>query len=344
MAFTARTLRLLEELRVEVTALTDAHTRALTAAWVTAWDDVAHALTQAVQDAVENGLTGHALITTSQMTNALQTIADQLDSLAAASQLVITGSLQQVVSAAITTQAAIITSQLPRDSGTIVRPAPREALDAIVQRATEQITAAHWMLSPEAEDAVRRALIRGVAGGINPRRTAQLMVQRAEGGFNGGLTRALTISRTETLDAWRNAAAVHQQANADVLAGWVWVAQLSVRTCPSCWAMHGTQHDLDEPGPNDHQNGRCTRAPKTRSWRDLGFDIDEPPDLLPDARATFERLPRNEQMAVMGPQRLDALDAGLPWGQLAETRTNPGWRDSIVPTPARELAAAVPGR
>ena len=340
MAYTRRTLELLAEMRAEVTAVTDSHTRALTAAWVTAWDEVAAGLARAVQAAVDDELAGHALIQTSQMVNALQQIADQLDDLANRSQLLITAGSSQVVSATLATQAAIILSQLPTDSGTIVRPASKEALAAVVQRATEQITAAHWLLSAEAEDAVRRNLILGVAGGINPRQTARMIVDRAEGGFNGGLTRALTISRTEMLDVHRNAAMVQQLANSDVLAGWVWVAELGPNCCPSCWAMHGTMHDLDEPGPNDHQNGRCTRSPRTRSWADLGFDIPEPASLLPDARAVFDGLPGNEQMAIMGRDRLAALDGGMDWSELATVRQNGGWRDSIVPTAVRDLPVA----
>lgn len=340
MAFTHRTLTLLDELRAEVTATTDATTRALAASWVTAWDEVAGDLTAAVNDAVGRELTGYEVIHTSQMVNALQNIADQLDALAAHSQLLITTGLGQVVSAAVTTQAAIITSQLPTHSGTVVRPAPPEALEAVVRRATEQITAAHWPLSAEAEDSVRRALIRGVAGGINPRVTARAMVDDAEHGFNGGLTRALTISRTETLDAHRNAAAAIQDSNTDVLAGWIWVCSLGVNTCAACWAMDGTFHELTEPGPNDHQNGRCSRAPKTKSWSELGFNISEPADIRPAARDVFDDLARNEQMAIMGPQRLAALDNGLPWDALAEVRSTPGWRDSIAPVPAGLLAAA----
>jgi hypothetical protein len=343
--FTARTLELLAQMRVEVTAITDAQTRALTAAWVTAWDEVAGGLQEAAQDVADRGLTAARAIRTKQMAASLQHIADQLDALAEQSRLLITGDLGQVVSATINTHTAIISSQLPTSAGTaaevVVQAPSADLLEQVVSRSAQQITAAHWPLSAEAEDAVRRELIRGVAGGANPKITAARMVRRAEGGFNGGLTRALTISRTETLDAHRNAARAHDLANADTLTGWQWIAQLTARTCPSCWEQHGTVHPVDEAGPLDHQNGRCARAPKTKTWADLGFpDLDEPADLLPDARATFGQLPRNEQMRVMGPARLKALDAGLPWEQLSTVRSTPGWRDSIVPTPVRDLVAA----
>src|SRR3546814_11471968 len=75
----------------------------------------------------------------------------------------------------------------------------------------------------------------------------------------------------------------------------IWVAQLDRRTCPSCWSQHGSKHALDEPGPLDHQQGRCARLPVTRSWRDLGFDIDDPPSVVPDAETTFRGMRRGDQ-------------------------------------------------
>ena len=133
---------------------------------------------------------------------------------------------------------------------------------------------------------VRQELVRGMQLGLNPRETARRtvlgnrMVQAFEHGFNLPLNRALIITRTEQIDAARDAAALTHQANADLLRGWQWVAQLDTRTCPSCWAQHGTEHPLDEPGPWDHQQGRCTRMPVTRTWADLGYDVPEPPWLV----------------------------------------------------------------
>jgi hypothetical protein len=98
----------------------------------------------------------------------------------------------------------------------------------------------------------------------------------AEGGFNGGLSRALTIARTETISAHREAAAVSHQENADTLAGWRWLCALSDRSCPACLAKNGELHPVSEPGPQGHANCRCSRVPVTKSWRDLGIDLDEP--------------------------------------------------------------------
>lgn len=115
---------------------------------------------------------------------------------------------------------------------------------------------------------------------------------------------------------------------------------IAVHNCPSCWSHHGDIHPVDEPGPLDHQQGRCARSPVTKSWRELGFAIPEPASVLADAQATFKALPRDDQIAILGAQRLDLLDKGkIGWADLSQRRTTDGWRDSYAPTPIKDLVA-----
>jgi SPP1 gp7 family putative phage head morphogenesis protein len=212
------------------------------------------------------------------------------------------------------------------------------ALEAIVQRSREQITALSAPLAGQADAAMRAVLVRGIAVGDNPRRAAALMLQRVQGAFDGGRNRALVIARTEMLDAHRAATNANHAANADVLAGWQWVAQLDKRTCPSCWAQHGSMHAVDDPGPQDHQQGRCTGVPVTKPWSQLGFAIEEPASILPDAQSVFDALPEADQLAVMGRDRLALLRSGkVAWSDLSVNRSTPGWRDSFAPRPTKDL-------
>ena len=213
------------------------------------------------------------------------------------------------------------------------------ALDAIVERTTEQVTTLARQLPGPAYQALKGTLIRGVAVGDNPRKAAVEMVRRVRGAFDMPLYRALVITRTEMLDAHRASAYGQDQANGDVLAGWQWAARLDNRTCASCWAQHGRVHDVTDPGPHDHQQGRCARVPVTRSWADLGFpNVEEPPSLLPDARTVFDGLHRSDQAAILGTRRLALLNQGsIGWDDLSTLRTTPGWRDSWAPTPMRDL-------
>jgi len=68
-------------------------------------------------------------------------------------------------------------------------------------------------LGAEASQAVRDALITGMATGENPRSIAR----RVKEAFGGDLVRALRVSRTETMRAYRTAAVRNYKANDDVV-------------------------------------------------------------------------------------------------------------------------------
>lgn len=227
--------------------------------------------------------------------------------------------------------AALTASQYPPPSRGLVawQPTDPRVLARIVERATQQITARHYHLSTEATRSVRSALRLAAGAGDNPRRAARAMIARTEGVFNGGYARAEVIARTELLDGYRYAAAEAHNANADVLAGWQWLCELSSRTCPSCLAMNGSKHPLEEDGPIDHHQGRCSRVPLVKPLRELGIPGPEPRSAVPDARAWFARQPEAVQRQIMGPKRLEAWRAGkFPperWTRLVETD---GWRDA----------------
>jgi SPP1 gp7 family putative phage head morphogenesis protein len=176
---------------------------------------------------------------------------------------------------------------------------------------------------------MKSALVRGVAVGDNPNTVARQIVARAQGEFRGGLYRARTIARTELLDASRRSADESRKANSRVLAGWRWHASLDSRTCPSCLAQNGELFPPETPGPDDHPNGRCTAVPVTKSWADLGIDLDEPADEFPDARAWFAAQTGEVQRQIMGQARLDAFNRGeIGWADMSVRRENPGWRPS----------------
>lgn len=212
------------------------------------------------------------------------------------------------------------------------------ALAAIIARATGQIHADSIPLSDEAVAAMRAALIEGIIVGDNPIPVARDMVNRVEGAFNGGLTRALTISRTEMLDAYRAASAYTHRANSDLVTAWQWYARLDRFTCPACWSRHGQVYPVTVPGPDDHPRGRCTRLPKLASWKELGITAPEPPSLLPDGEKSFNKLSAADQRNIFGPGRLELYRSGaVTWDQLATWRENPRWRRSSQPTPVRDL-------
>ncbi|OLT24402.1 hypothetical protein BJF79_13755 [Actinomadura sp. CNU-125] len=353
MAITDVTLGLARAAITAVTSLIDVAVRILTGRWAAAWDEVEPRITSAVEDLIgdaDEWPSRRAIERDAALQEALSTAAQLLDALAGLAAAEISAVAQAAVEQAPADQVEQIVSQLPPglDPGTVSNMVGgpggfhQRAIDAIDKRVQQRITVLTRPLGRDADMAMRFELVRGVKRGRNPRETARAMVDRVEGAFNGGLTRAVTIARTEVLDSYRQAAAATQDAHRDVLAGWTWLATLDDgRTCPACWVMHGTEHALDEPGPQGHPQCRCSRSPRTLSWAALGFDLDEPDDAIPDAQAAFQSLPPDEQLQIMGPARLARLNSGaIGWGDLARRRENPGWRPSYVTTPVRDLPAA----
>lgn len=347
MAVTAETLRIVTQLRRQLDVMTDAQTLALTKAWVEAWDVLMPEFQAALVEligAADGNVPYKTVAANIRLRDALRHTRQMLDELAAQTNGVVTNDLSQAVLDAVDGHAALIGSQMPPQTAgatvSFTRMSP-DALAAIVERTTQQIHAATKPLPADVVRVMKRELVRGIVVGENPNRTAARIVKQAEGRFNGGLTRALTIARTETLDAHRAATKASESANKDILEEWEWHAALNARTCPSCWAKHGTRHPLDEDGPNDHQNGRCARVTITKSWRDLGFDIDEPEPLTPDAEAVFQSLTPETQKAIMGPERLRMLQDGeISWADLSTVKHTDGWRDSHTVTPVKDLKAA----
>ena len=353
MAIDGRTLAEIRGMRIQLDARVGFHEKQLITAWARAWSELRDEWANALDDLVAASQDGEwpsraKVLRARRVRAALDLTSDGLDQLARDFEVRILRDVPQVVGDAAEWQARVMAAQLPE---TEVRAATLAAqfdrvdarvLDAIVERTTEQITALSRPISPRADAALRSSLVRGATLGEHPERVARSLLQRLEGDFNGGRDRALVIARTELLDAHRAAAWGQDQANADTLRGWQWVATLDTRTCPSCWGQHGTVHEIEEPGPLDHQQGRCARVPRLRSWAELGIDIDEPDDLLPIARDVFDQLSREEQLAIMGPARLALLDnEQITFDDLSKRRSTDGWRDSFAPASTRDLLRSV---
>lgn len=310
------------------------HTDVLTRAWTEAWADVHTDLIDAVTAVAAGGtLTPEALARDHRIAAGLAATRDALDTLAALAGETITADIDRVLGLGQDGEIAMLRSLLPPNhpSPALVDPAQ---LEAILLRSTEQITALSLPISADTDQAVRSQLIRGILSGDNPRHTAELMVAATGERFTGGLARALNISRTEILDAMRSAQRATDLANPGIVTGWVWSAHLGARTCRSCIAMHGTVYPVEEPGPLDHQSGRCARVPKTASWAALGFpDIPEPPSSIPDAADWFDSLTGEEQRGILGARGWDAWRRGdYPMSDWAQRRSTDGWRDSYAPT------------
>lgn len=345
MAVTQETLREVQRLRQQLLTMTDAQTLALTKAWAEAWDVLLPEFEVALADllaAAKDGKVSQALAARNvRLQAALRASREYLDVLAPQAANIVTQDISWAVLDAAEGHRALVTTQLPPHSlGVTVNfnRVPHTALVAIVERTTEQIHSNFKPLAADVEAQMKRALVRGIAVGDGPAKTAARLMKDTEGAFNGGLTRAMNIARTETLDAHRAGGKASERGNADVLAGWEWHATFDRRTCPSCLAKHGTQFPLEDDGPQDHQQGRCARVPITKTWAELGFNIPEPASATRDSREWFDNLTPATQREILGPTRLKLLqDGDIAWADLSSKRTTAGWRDSYGTTAVKDL-------
>lgn len=350
MAINDDTLRQIEKARRALNAAVDGVDHDLLRAWTQAWNEITaewRAVTLELAAMSKDGRwPSRAQITrATRAAEVLKLTRARMEELGKVLNVRVTTALPDVVADANRVANRLTRTQLPSGAaGNVIKTnlLDPKALDAIVARTTGRVHALSKPLSALAEQSMKATLIRGVIVGDNPNRAASIMVSRVKGDFDGGLNRARVISRTEMLDANRTAALAHDKANADILQGWQWVSALDSRTCPSCWSQHGGMHAIDEPGPEDHQQGRCVRVPVTKPWSALGVagldKLDEPASKLPDARKMFDALPQPQRVSILGQAKVDLLDKGdIAWADLSTKRITPGWRDSWAPTPLADL-------
>jgi SPP1 gp7 family putative phage head morphogenesis protein len=168
-------------------------------------------------------------------------------------------------------------------------------------------------LGPDAAERVGNALTQGVITGADVR-TISRNVRRA---FGGNLARALIISRTVVLQAYREASMQQYRANAEVVGSWTWLSTRGPRTCGFCWAMHGSIHPLSTRMAS-HPACRCTMLPNLRHAPDT-TPIERGPAVFADEDATLQR-------AVLGPAKYAAYTSGaLALEQLPGFRIDPRW-------------------
>lgn len=178
--------------------------------------------------------------------------------------------------------------------------APRGAVEALVgyARGNTPLGALLDAIPGQVNGTVRDTLIAGLALGQNPRETAA-QVRRA---FGTGLARALNISRTETLRAYREATRLEYQANDDILEGWIWSAACDKRTCVTCFALHGRVYKLQRQMPA-HPSCRCSMVPQLAKAYRGDYEPQRGPDL-------FARAAPEVQRAVLGPGAYAQYQAG----------------------------------
>lgn len=216
----------------------------------------------------------------------------------------------------------------------------RAAVDALIGFASDG-SPLHDLfdaIGPDIAARATQALVSGLVQGEGPAQIARAI----EPILGSSRARAENIARTEVHRAMREAQGLAFEANADVVEGWVWTAALTTRTCPACWAMHGTIHPTTER-LDGHPQCRCVMVPRTRSWGELVGDPDLEDDrpAIETGEAAFGRLSADQQREVLGEGLFGLWEAGgLAFADLAVRQSDARWGDMMRPITLQEATAA----
>lgn len=136
-------------------------------------------------------------------------------------------------------------------------------------------------LSLGAFDKIKAAVRIGYVEGQTNEQIVRRIVGTRANGFKDGIANinrksAESFVRTATSSMANYARQQTFKENADILKGYTWLATLDSHVCPACAALDGEMFNLDDgKAPPLHRGCRCTLVPVTKSYRELGIDLDE---------------------------------------------------------------------
>lgn len=175
---------------------------------------------------------------------------------------------------------------------------------------------------PDAAARVEAGIVQGAALGQSPDLIARRIHADVLETYTG---RSRLIARTEAQRIVRGVAREAHRAS-PLIGGWRWLSSLDRTTCPACWAMHGTLHDVEEV-LEGHPGCRCTMVPELASA--LARRDGARPGLEP-GEERFAALPADAQRAILGPGKFEAYRRGeIRLADLAERIESPAWGGMI---------------
>lgn len=147
--------------------------------------------------------------------------------------------------------------------GVFGQPMPQAQAAAAQSLDTGPIAKRFATLPADAVARAKRTILAGLANGWGPRQIAS----RLQYDLSISLRDALRISRTESLQSYRDGSMSIYRANSDVVTGWEWLSEPDA--CDICLPLNGTTHDLSERFDGPHPNCRCASLPITKSYDEI---------------------------------------------------------------------------
>lgn len=155
---------------------------------------------------------------------------------------------------------------------------------------------------------VRQAMFEALFYGIAVGKSNPVIAREVQDALDTSRARAMTIVRTETNRAYREATR-NFYADVPAVRGWRWIAALDLTTCPICWALHGRVFKTKTKF-GTHPNCRCTMVPVFEG-ETAKFETG------PEA---FDKLTEAQKRAILGPGRLELYKQGAELRDFVETQ------------------------
>ncbi len=206
-------------------------------------------------------------------------------------------------------------------------------------------------------EAVNEQLRQGILAGESVNDLMRRIRGRRENGFKDGIIgrqgqQAENLVRTGVMKASNDARAQFHEANKEVIKGFEWVLTLDDRTCEICAAGEAQNPYPAERPPQlpAHIKCRCVFVAVTKSWEELGIDLEE---MDPGTRASmdgqvpepmtyqewFDQQPASRQLDILGPGRFNSYQNGVPVTAFADN----GKALTLKQIQALEADLGVPG-
>ena len=167
-------------------------------------------------------------------------------------------------------------------------------------------------------DEVSATILDLVSQGKNPKVIGKFI----QDAYGTGLSDSLRMMRTAQLYSYRQANNAVQVANADVLQGVVWCAELDADTCGSCISLHGQVFPVGTIC-EDHHGGRCGMLPLCKGMEN---------PIQQTGEDWFKSQPENVQRDALGKGKFEAWQDGkFEFSALSTT-----YQDDIYGTMRRE--------
>ncbi len=176
-------------------------------------------------------------------------------------------------------------------------------------------------LAPDMVSGLTDKLVEGIALGYNPRKTAEMMAD----GLAQGLSKALTIARTEQIRVYRQAS-IDQYKESGVVTQFQRHAAFGERACLECLALDGKIQDTDDL-IESHPNCRCFITPVIPGVANPSRESGE---------TWLARQDEETQRTILG-SHYDLYKDGVPLMDMIKVTDDPVWGPTLGVVPVSDF-------